>query len=323
MTIYTRGQFIEFCHRVFGYYKLTNGGDNINVVCPFCAANKGVGYSKQKLVIHTETHIGHCWSCGYKFPNLISILKKYFPYQQETYREKFHKSESLHVEQDKKQENILTFPNGYTLLATADKEDLYNKKAFEYLKFRKLNLEADLWYWKLGITTQEKNLFNRIIVPSFDNEGKFNFFSARAWYKNPKKKYFNPHVPREDVIFNEINLDWKKELTIVEGAFDLMKCNTNATCLLGSELTANYKLFQEIVLNKTPIILALDTDAMKKTIRLAERLFEFDVQVKILDIPEYFEDVGDMTKDEFISILDDATIFDTDYSLRRKILGII
>lgn len=324
MTFHTRGQFIEFCHRVFGYYKLTNSGDNINVVCPFCAANKGVGYSKQKLVIQTETHIGHCWSCGYKFPNLIPILRKYFPYQEETYKEKFHKSETLHVKKEEEEKtHVLNFPEGYTLLATADDKDPYVKTALDYLKFRKMDLTRDLWYWKLGVTTHEKDLFSRIIVPSFDADGVFNFFSARAWYKNPKRKYNNPRIPRENIIFNEINLNWKEEIVIVEGAFDLMKCSTNATCLLGSELTANYRLFQEIVLNKTPVILALDPDAMKKTMRLAERLFEFDVQVKILDVPEHFEDVGDMTKDEFISILDDANIFDIDYSLRKKILGII
>ena len=31
--------------------------------------------------------------------------------------------------------------------------------------------------------------------------------------------------------------DWKKELTLVEGPFDLFKCDTNATCLLGSHFT--------------------------------------------------------------------------------------
>lgn len=324
MSVHTRGQFIEFCYRVFGNYKLTNGGDNINVVCPFCVANKGGNYSKQKLVIHTTTHIGHCWSCGYKFPNLISILKKYYPYQEGTYREKFHKSESLFVSNEQEaKEPVLTFPEGYTLLATADSRDPYVSKALDYLKFRGADLDTDLWFWKLGITTQDKSLLNRIIVPSFDSSGTFNFFSARDFTNSLRKKYNNPELPRENIIFNEININWNEPLIIVEGAFDLMKCVVNSTCLLGSELSSNYRLFQEIVAHRTPIILALDPDASRKTMKMAARLFEFDVPVKILEIPSYFDDVGDMTKEEFISILGDAIIFDIDYSLRKKILGIV
>ena len=92
---------------------------------------------------------------------------------------------------------------------------------------------------------------------------------------------------------------------------------------MGSELTANYKLFQQIVINKTPVVLALDPDAIKKTLKVAERLFEFNVPVKILNIPNGFKDVGEMSKDEFISILDNATVFDNDYLIMKKISGII
>ena len=68
------------------------------------------------------------------------------------------------------------------------------------------------------------------------------------------------------IIFNELNIDWSKELTIVEGPLDLIKTNDNATCLLGSSLTEDMLLFQKIVANKTNIKLALDSDIFSKSL---------------------------------------------------------
>jgi hypothetical protein len=100
-------------------------------------------------------------------------------------------------------------------------------------------------------------------------------------------------------VFNEINIDWNEELTLVEGPFDLMKCNDNATCLLGSGLARDALLFNKIVENKTPIVLALDADMKNKTMSLAKRLHEFDIQVRILKT-DGFEDVGEMSKKQFL-----------------------
>lgn len=324
MSFYTRGQFIDFCYRVFGEYKLSNGGSNINLLCPYCASVKPIGYNKKKLVIHTETHVLHCWVCGLKASNLISVLRKFHAHHEDTYREKFYKGEALGTksESEEQAEPTITFPDGFTLLATADRRDPYISKAMKYLENRKLN-EEDLWFWKLGVTVRDKDLVNRVIAPTFNKDGEYVFYSARDFIGNLKRKYHNPTHGREDVIFNELNIDWKQELIVTEGIFDMFKGPENTTCVLGSELSANYRLFQMIVTNRTPTVLALDPDAIKKTLKLAERLIEFDVPVKLYEVPEPFTDVGEMTKQEFINNLENATVFDVDYSLRRKILNII
>ena len=41
-------------------------------------------------------------------------------------------------------------------------------------------------------------------------------------------------------------------MTLVEGPFDMVKCDDNATCLLGSHLPVNSLLFQKLIQNKTP-----------------------------------------------------------------------
>ena len=59
------------------------------------------------------------------------------------------------------------------------------------------------------------------------------------------------------------------------------------------------KTFNKIVENKTPVVLALDPDMKAKTMSLAKRLHEFDIQVRILKT-DGFEDVGAMSKRQFL-----------------------
>jgi DNA primase len=160
-------------------------------------------------------------------------------------------------------------------------------------------------------------------MPSFDMSGELNYYTCRAIYKT-RPKYINPGVHREDIIFNEMNINWKEPLILVEGPLDLIKCgDRNATCLLGSDLTSDYKLFLLLAKNKTPVTLALDPDAKQKTLRIAEFLSEYDIPVKILDIPEPYQDVGELTKEEFSSILSSAIVYTKDYLLRAKISNIL
>jgi len=107
-------------------------------------------------------------------------------------------------------------------------------------------------------------------------------------------------------------------LTLVEGPFDLVKCNDNAVCLLGSFLAWDSLLFQKIISHKTPVLLALDPDAQAKTIKIARSLLEYDVPVRMLEHGVY-EDVGDMTKQEFLRRRKDAKSWNNTAGLLAKI----
>ena len=52
-------------------------------------------------------------------------------------------------------------------------------------------------------------------------------------------------------------------------------------------------MFKKIVKNRTPVILALDPDANKKTQDIARLLSSYDIHVRYLDIHP-FDDVGEM-----------------------------
>ena len=124
-------------------------------------------------------------------------------------------------------------------------------------------------------------------MPSFDSDGVLNYYTARSIDNDGHKKYINSKVKRKDVIFNELNIRWNEPLTLVEGPFDLVKCNWNATAMLGSYLDESYLLFRTIVQNKTDVILAMDSDARTKFHKIAEKLKSYGINVKYLDLGKF------------------------------------
>ena len=176
-----------------------------------------------------------------------------------------------------------------------------------------------MWYYKLGTATSGK-FRRRVIVPSFDSEGLINYFSARS-IDESSYKYINSKNKKTDIVFNEINIDWKKELCIVEGPFDLLKSTVNSTCLLGSDLSMRSILFKKIVSSRTPVILALDNDMEKKVSKIADLLQDYSCDVRILETGKS-HDVGEMTKEEFIIAKEKAYSWNRRKSLTKRIHSI-
>lgn len=335
--IYTDSDFVKFITKVFGSYQY--GNQNVQVTCPRCVEEKGPHYTKRKLAVKLGTHhLVHCWVCGYKSRNLVSLLEKYHREHTREYIQTFLDNDYLelyeadaHQDQSAEEckeedENKGLLPDKFSLLAIA-KNTNHVKRIKEYLvKKRGIpadDLDRELWYWKFGFTPYSNEEYrNRIIIPSFDSIGNVNYFTARSMGRS-SLKYKNPDVPKESIIFNEINIDWSKPLTLVEGPFDLIKCNENATCILGSELGYDYKLVRKIVINQTPVVLALDNDAWGKTVSIARLLVSANVEVSLVEIPSNVEDVGAMTKDEFALLLKRAVPFSEEYVLRKNLSRIV
>ena len=91
-------------------------------------------------------------------------------------------------------------------------------------------------------------------------------------------------------------------MTIVEGVFDAIKVEGNVVPMLGSWMDENYYLFQKIVMNQTPVILALDPDANDKEAKIANSLIEYGIDAYTVD-QNYEKDFGDMSKDEAKEII--------------------
>lgn len=324
MRVFTQGQAISFIERVFGDGIISNGGMNISVLCPRCKSRKPLGYSKKKLVIKTDDFKCHCWVCGLKAPSIYPILNKFFKHSTDEFLHAFGESvlvaglhDSMGILEDEKQ---ITLPPECKVLAFHQKE--YRQHTRYLLQDRGL-LESDLYRWKV-LVSEHPDYRNRVIIPSFDAEGDLNYFTARKIFEKAKGvKYKNPEVDRKSIVFNELNVNWKEPLIIVEGPFDLLKVADNATCLLGSDLTEEYLLFQRICENNTPVILSLDRDAKSKEQKAAKLLSRYNVQVKLLEIPEEYEDIGDLPPGRFHDLIGSAKLYSRIETLKDKINSIV
>jgi hypothetical protein len=329
--MYTQGELILFLEKVFGSYQTTGTGVNVNYnfLCPVCSLNKGTSYEKKKLAIKTveNAHLAKCWVCGYKSKNLIDLLQRFKKQHVSEYVKNFLNSEEILISEVKEEEKIskVVLPEDIQLLATANRQEEAVRHSIAYLKARgisKSELEKHLWYWRFSIS-DDPRYRNRIIFPSFDALGELNYYTARSISRFTKTKYVNPPVNRSHIIFNEIAIDWHKPLMLVEGPFDLIKCPENTTCLLGSEFTRDHKLFQNIVNNRTPVILALDPDAQVKQDRIAKELLSWNISVRAVTIPKEFKDIGEMKKEQVLAMVALAYEVGFEDLLRNKIARII
>jgi hypothetical protein len=295
---------IEFIESVFGKGHLSRN-NNFDVRCPICDPSDP---NKKKLSILLPSCKTHCWVCGFKSRSIAPLIKKYGTQAQlSVFKELFGISgvASQLVTGDVAVEQKIELPKDFRLLTLANTTDPDVKASWRYVLSRGLS-EADAWYYKFGISSEPK-WNRRVIMPSFDSEGLLNYFVARAIDKEKKPKYDNPHIDHRQIIFNEINIDWTKRLTIVEGPFDMTKCPENTTALLGSDFSEQHELFNRILVHNTPVSLAMDGDMWEsKMPKIVKKLQEYDVDVLVVDVRPW-GDPGNMSKAEFARSLEEAT----------------
>jgi DNA primase len=301
--VVTDTEKIRFIKAAFGGGSVDVRGANIAVECPSCGKS-----GKRKLSIHIETGRCHCWVCGLRAKRVSSVLYKHVSKDvADEYRTKCEGGTALSdmtdSEQDEKEAERLTLPDNfqpvYSKSALADPDA---RNAVRYLFRRGLGVD-DIVRFRLGVSSAMRR---RVIIPSFDADGRLNFYTGRSVDPDVTLRYSNCKAKKTEIVFNELNIDWKSELVLVEGPFDLFKCPDNATCLLGSSLTEGHLLFQRIAANRTPVVLALDADMQKKSQRIAEMLNSYDCQVRVLDVSPGTKDVGDMTHAEVMAAVRSA-----------------
>jgi hypothetical protein len=322
VAVFSISDKLLFIESVFGKGRLAGNGKNFDVRCPICAPSD---VTKKKLAIKTDDDRCHCWVCGFKARNLVPLIRKYgTPGQLAKYKEVLGIADGGTgelVTGEKVEEQRLELPKDFCLLPLANPNDPDVKATWRYLFGRGLT-EKDAWYFKFGISN-EPRWKRRVIMPSFNFKGELNYFTARAIDKDRRPKYDNPEVDKNPVIFNEINIDWTKRLALVEGPFDLVKCPDNTTALLGSDLDERHELFNRILLNNTPVALALDGDMWdRKTPKIAKKLQEYDVDVQIVDVRPW-GDPGSMSRAEFEIALKEARYLDWNDNFLIKLNRVI
>jgi DNA primase len=275
--------------------------------CPKCK------HHNPKLSVNFEKDVFKCWVCDY---NSRSI--KWLVY---SHGEPKHRAQWNHVcgivdfsELDKPEEEqiTITLPENFVSL-TKKKVTPLSIPARTYLKNRGVTYEDILW-WKIGFCP-DGEYKERIIIPSFDLTGKVNYFIARN-YTDGWGKYHNPPAEK-DFVFNELYLDWNKDITIVEGVFDAIVAR-NAIPLLGSTLRESSYIFQKIVEKCGKVYLALDSDAKEKEDRIIRLLLSYGVDVYRIDTSG-FGDIGEMDKETFQARKKTSTFVSLDNYLLEKL----
>ena len=303
--------FVESC---FGSTKVARDGANVAVKCPACGEKKG------KFSINIENWACHCWICGVKSKNLFFILKKHCDkILAQRFVKNFGSPESKKRIESSELEDEISLPDGFIHLASYRGRDPDVRAAIEYCKSRNIT-RRDMWYYGIGTGAGFK-FRRRVVVPSFDSSGNLNYFVSRSIDKDRVPKYLNASNKKTQIIFNEMNVDWSQEVSLVEGVFDLMKAGENATCLLGSKLSRNSVLFTNIVKNETPVLLALDKDMKSESHKIARSLSAFGCQVRMFH-NSTDKDVGEMSKQEFKSFSAMSRVWSPEDTLRFKITSL-
>lgn len=253
--------------------------------CPKC------NHHKKKLSVNIEKGVFKCWICDYSGTKISQLIRRYAPAYYADYRQlegeiDIAMYDGIFSEKEEVPSQAVNLPENFQTL-TGPKTQI-KLKALNYLYSRGFT-DEDILTWKAGFCNYGEYQ-DRIIIPSFDDEGNVNFFVGRS-YTSDWMKYKNPQVSK-DIIFNDLNIDWDKDIVLVEGVFDAMKCK-NAIPLLGSTLREKSKLFQKICQKNLNVYLALDEDARSKEFIIAKKLREYGIKVMSIDISGY-SDIGEM-----------------------------
>lgn len=229
-------------------------GVQISFDCPTCSNNKGLleGDGKGNLEVNIQKGVYNCWSCPPEEKNHGSIEKLILRYGSKEHLKNYLVFQGIFPDKEDEQELIhLEIPK-----ETIPLWENKNNKAYQYLKSRGITDES-IKKWKI-LGCYDGKYKNRIIIPSYNKEGKLNFFVSRS-YINHKLKYLNPKVPKDEIIFGESLICWDSTLYIVEGVFDAITL-PNSLPLLGKNLSEKTKseIFDK---HNAKIIIILDSDA--------------------------------------------------------------
>ena len=305
----------KILYETLGNY--SDKGNELLFTCPEC------NHHKRKFSVNLDKNAYKCWVCDYRGRNIRRAIRRFGSFTQLqrwdeiTVRTDLEKFNELfdEYEPEARGEKI-SLPEEFTTLCT-NKVPATGAYALKYLLKRGLT-KQDIIKWKIGYCFSGEYR-NRIIVPSFDNDGDCSYFIARS-YTGDSYKYKNPRVSK-DIVFNELFIDWNKDLVLVEGVFDALVAG-NAIPILGSTLRPGSELLRKIVRNDTPIYVALDPDAADKERRIIDMLLRYDIELYKIDVSGH-EDVGSMSKEEFEKRKDKATFIDRDNYLLLDLLSAV
>jgi len=260
---------------------------------------------KFNLEFNSKKKVFKCWKCEYY--GFVYKLTKDYGTQADYDKLKLIlppdklKKFSKQAAKPRTDHHLVTckLPEGYMPLGKKRNTNLYNL-AWEYFtghgkKQRKLSLDV-IDEYQIGYTESGDRKF-RIIIPSKNSLGRFNYYDARSYMKDPKIPYMKPsgeEVHKNDIIFNEYNINWDLPVYLVEGVFDMFQV-PNSIPVLGKQ--ASPLLIAQLLKHNPIVILCFDPDAMKKTIETYQELSSLGLNVFFVDLSGHQKDIAKIYED--------------------------
>lgn len=270
---------VDILRRFLGepsYWKRSS--HQISFDCPECSKEKGLfnGDGKGNLEVNYEKDVYKCWACYERngtSGKLRKLIKKYgspsdlndfdLAKPDLTY-------ELNEEEENKEQKEIIRYlPDEFVSLSNSDYDSPLKRKALYYLtELRGISYDLIRKY-NIGFA-EEGRYNNRIVIPSYDREGRINYFSTRS-FGGVKPKYLNPpQADKTNIIFNDHLLKYDFTIYLVEGVFDHIVV-PNSTPLLGLEINEEfiYKLHEKA---NSYVVILLDGEAYEEAISIYHKL---------------------------------------------------
>ena len=307
-----KNKVVTTLSNVLGSY-LTLKGNELAFYCPFC------NHHKQKLQVNTETQKWHCWTCNSGGKKLTSLLRK-LDVDRNTIsiiREIYGDSNYNPQQEDVETKVYISLPKEYISLNEPPKG--FNpeyKQAINYLTQRGITqkeiVKYNIGYCKDGLYAR------RVIIPSYDDSGRVNYFVSRSYYEDEKMKYKNPPISKNVICFeNQIN--WKEPIILCEGVFDAIAIRRNAVPLLGKY--PSKKLVEKIFFNGVKdIIISLDNDALQDAVKAANWFRKQGINTKLMSLED--KDASEIGYERFHQELNKAKQFGVEELLLSKIYSL-
>ena len=303
---------------------------NQKFVCPLpgCDNRPSKLAGEHKLEVDVETVVEdgksvnywHCWSCNGRGKSIYTLLKAInAPYHLFTQLGDIIKytDRNPHNKSESKVFNG-SLPKEYKSLAgKLPTNELKLRHAKAYLKKRGIK-EDDILKYFIGYADGGE-YDGRIIIPSYDDAGKINFFIARTIFDDVKPKYKNPPFSR-DIIPFDLYVNWSEPVILAEGGFDIMSIKRNVIPLLDKVLQP--ELLKKLLVSKCKkIYLCLDKGEKKKIVEYSELFLNEGKQVFLMEYTEEDKDANEMGFEAFTLAIQKAERLTLNKLMKMKISG--
>lgn len=284
--------------------------ENYAFHCPFC------NHRKPKLEVKLTTNEKgenpwECWVCHTRGRTIRSLLK-----QLNTGIEKAREVLSCVQKGDVgawDTHEAVKLPDEFIQLATASKTSIYANRVRKFLYARGIT-DVDIYKYNIGYCDAGP-YENRIIIPSYNEDGQLNYFVGRSLDNKAYSKYKNPSASKNIIPFENF-INFNQPIILVEGMFDAIAAKRNAIPILGTNIPE--ALMLKLVLNSVEdVYIALDSDALNHALEYAQEMFDMGKKVFLVDMGE--KDPSEMGFEAFTKHVQNATQISSEDLFRYKL----